>query len=515
DWTDCNDTINAIYTQQHNDTGDVFDHIYSSGYPLRVLIYNGDIDTACNFLGDQWFVEAFAKRHGLATTKNYGEWDFESIIAGYWKRFAGGKLQVDLLTVKGAGHLVPTDRPGPSFQMINAFLNNVSYNSSSPLVVARTPLKPQYQIQAQIAQSVKVNQLRSRTADFVARRSGAKPDGESIAQEIPVPPRQQARYYPDSKLDDLITNLPGLTFQDGFQMYSGFLNATNGTHLHYWLVESERDPANDPIVLWLNGGPGCSSLVGLLTELGPFRPSADGSELLENPYSWNKFANVFFLEAPRAVGYSYNENDPDNIQQYNDDKTADDNAAAVINFFAKFPEYQNRPFYITGESYGGVYIPTLADRILAYVNGGNQNQINFQGVAIGNGILSEYDQLNSAVDLMYFRGIYDRENYEEVAKCCVNNDVWSARTCNFSIYDWQDSAPGYNDTFFKNCQNLVRYLGEELVDGTTNDAYNTYQDCYNGQAGLLQRTGRHAGPAKLLGPTPEEGTQPPQQARGL
>ncbi|KAK0407393.1 hypothetical protein QR680_019175 [Steinernema hermaphroditum] len=487
DWTDCNDTINAIYTQQHNDTGAVFDHIYSSGYPLRVLIYNGDIDTACNFLGDQWFVEAFAKRHNLQTTKKYGEWDFESVIAGYWKRFSGGKVQVDLLTVKGAGHLVPTDRPGPAFQMINAFLNDVTYNTTSSLTVGRTPLKQQFQVQAQIAQSVKINSLRSRTANFIARKAGRVSE-ENIVTEIPSMPKMEARSYPDSKQDDLITNLPGVTFKTGFQMYSGFLNATNGTHLHYWLVESERDPANDPIVLWLNGGPGCSSLVGLLTELGPFRPSADGSELLENPYSWNKFANVFFLEAPRAVGYSYNENDPDNKLTFTDDMTADDNAAAVVNFFAKFPEYQNRPFYITGESYGGVYIPTLADRILAYVNAGNQNKINFQGVAIGNGILSEYDQLNSAVDLMYFRGVYDRENFEAVAQCCVGNDLWSATPCNFSYYDTQDK----NDPFFQNCQNLVQYLGEELVDGTTNDAYNTYQDCYNGKVGTLGNNQRSA-----------------------
>ncbi|TKR81558.1 hypothetical protein L596_015409 [Steinernema carpocapsae] len=484
-WQDCNDEINEQYIQQHNDTGSVFDHIAYTGYPLRVLIYNGDIDTACNFLGDQWFVETFAKRSGLNEVKKYGEWDFESVIAGYWKRYNGGSLQVDLLTVKGAGHLVPMDRPGPAFQMFNAFLNNVTYNATTSLSVGRTPLKPQYQVKAQIADSVKVSKLRSRTANFIERRNGNF-QKSLVAQASEPQLTQNAYNYPSSKEDDLIKDLPGLTYEAGFKMYSGFLDATKGTHLHYWLVESERDPANDPIVLWLNGGPGCSSIVGLMTELGPFRPSADGSELLENPYSWNKFANVFFLEAPRAVGYSYNENDPNNTVLFTDDSTADDNAAAVINFFAKFSEYQNRPFFITGESYGGVYIPTLTDRLLAYVNAGNKNQINFQGVAIGNGILSEYDQRNSAVDLMYFRGIYDRHYFEEVAQCCVSPNPMAPVPCNFSMYDYLENPPaGMNLTFFNRCKELVDYLGGDLVDGTTNDAYNTYQDCYNGQVGTL------------------------------
>lgn len=90
---------------------------------------------------------------------------------------------------------------------------------------------------------------------------------------------------------DKIVNLPGLTFNPGFDHYSGYLNASTDGYQHYlfyWLVLSQNDYQNDPIVLWLNGGPGCSSLGGFMTELGPFHPNKDGATLYENVFSWNK-----------------------------------------------------------------------------------------------------------------------------------------------------------------------------------------------------------------------------------
>ena len=76
---------------------------------------------------------------------------------------------------------------------------------------------------------------------------------------------------------DLITNLPGLTFATNYSQYSGYLSLQNGHNLHYWFVESQNDPSTDPLVLWLNGGPGCSSLDGLLYELGPFHVYPNGT----------------------------------------------------------------------------------------------------------------------------------------------------------------------------------------------------------------------------------------------
>lgn len=81
-----------------------------------------------------------------------------------------------------------------------------------------------------------------------------------------------------------------------------------------------------------------------------------------NPYSWNNNANVIYLESPGGVGYSTLGNNPN----WNDGETAEVNLQFLIKFFQGFSEYRKSPFYIAGESYAGVYIPTLAKSILNY-----------------------------------------------------------------------------------------------------------------------------------------------------
>ena len=94
-------------------------------------------------------------------------------------------------------------------------------------------------------------------------------------------------------------------------MYSGYLDIpeSQGRSLHFIFVSSQRDLETDPVVLWANGGPGCSSLLGFSFETGPFVFLNDGDKNLSfNPYSWNKVANMLYLEFPAGVGFSlYNE----------------------------------------------------------------------------------------------------------------------------------------------------------------------------------------------------------------
>ena len=134
------------------------------------------------------------------------------------------------------------------------------------------------------------------------------------------------------------------------QLYSGYVSAgTNKAH-HYVYSESLRDPVNDDLVIWFNGGPGCSSMEGAFSESGLYhiKEFSDPQVLEVNPWSWNNITNNLFIESPAGVGYSYCTSA--NGCNHDDNSTAADNLAAVVAFFAAYPELQKSKFWITGES---------------------------------------------------------------------------------------------------------------------------------------------------------------------
>ena len=180
-----------------------------------------------------------------------------------------------------------------------------------------------------------------------------------------------------------------------FNQFSGYLNL-NGTkkNIHYWLVESELNSNTAPLIFWTNGGPGCSGLIGFMTEQGPFRPTKDGNIEL-NQWSWNKIANMVFLEQPVGVGFSYSDNSDD--YRIGDDQAAKDNLQTILEFLVRFPQFANSPLYITSESYGGHYMPELALEIINY-NKNTNTKINFQGVGVGNPYVDYYSGVGAQME---------------------------------------------------------------------------------------------------------------------
>ncbi|CAB9504183.1 Carboxypeptidase Y homolog A [Seminavis robusta] len=226
-------------------------------------------------------------------------------------------------------------------------------------------------------------------------------------------------------LGDLVDYLPGYG-RPPTPQFSGFLNATagcdtatngNGCYLHYWLALAEEDPWNKPTILWLNGGPGSSSILGFLQELGPLLMNATGG-LMDNPYGWTKVANVFALEAPVGVGYSYCENQKKGTVCKNTDKfTASASRAAMVDFFQdKFPELGQNDFFIVGESYAGVYIPTLTKEILDHA----AEQVPLKGIAVGDPCTDNTAQQDSMDSLWYgFKyGLVDEQTYDLLWNKC-------------------------------------------------------------------------------------------------
>uniref|UniRef100_A0AC34RM70 Carboxypeptidase n=1 Tax=Panagrolaimus sp. JU765 TaxID=591449 RepID=A0AC34RM70_9BILA len=219
---------------------------------------------------------------------------------------------------------------------------------------------------------------------------------------------------------DEIKSLPGLNFDINFKHYSGFLNASETRVLHYWFVESQNDPEKDPLMFWFNGGPGCSSLLGLLTELGPYFVNDDGVTLRKNPNSWNKFASIVFLESPYGVGYSYKTGEEDTSSS--DDISAKENYAAIQHFFKLHPKFQNHPTYIFGESYAGIYVPMLALEIIE-----GSTPINLQGIGIGNGLVKS--DIDTVFPFYYWHGMIDESNWQGLQSACCGS---YANACNYS-----------------------------------------------------------------------------------
>ncbi|PAA65209.1 hypothetical protein BOX15_Mlig001439g2 [Macrostomum lignano] len=218
-----------------------------------------------------------------------------------------------------------------------------------------------------------------------------------------------------------VEELPRLLFRPNFTQYSGYLTSSSGSggsrRLFYWLVESSHvDAATAPLVLWMNGGPGCSSVGGLLMTNGPFLAN-DRAELERNDFAWNRLANVLYIDSPSGVGLSepgptdpteLNDNattrlnlgallhfyslepGPTDPTELNDNATTRLNLGALLHFYSLFPEYRGRAFYIAGESYAGIYIPLLASAI---IDGGHwPSLINLKGIAVGNGLHMPYNK---------------------------------------------------------------------------------------------------------------------------
>ncbi|XP_060217277.1 serine carboxypeptidase 1-like [Lycium barbarum] len=186
-----------------------------------------------------------------------------------------------------------------------------------------------------------------------------------------------------SKEDDKISKLTGQPSGVNFDQYSGYVtvDADAGRALFYYFTESTQDSTNKPLVLWLNGGPGCSSFGnGGMAELGPFRVNNDGKTLWLNEFAWNNVANILFLESPAGVGFSYSNRSSDYVT--GDKRTSEDSYTFLINWMERFPEYKNREFYIAGESYAGHYVPQLAQLILSHKKTDPHHVINLQGIAV-------------------------------------------------------------------------------------------------------------------------------------
>lgn len=86
--------------------------------------------------------------------------------------------------------------------------------------------------------------------------------------------------------------------------YTGWLDI-GSRHLFFWYAQSRSSPSSDPLLLWLTGGPGGSSMVGMMQELGPCLINEHANGTTFNPHAWNARTNLLFVDQPAGVGFSY------------------------------------------------------------------------------------------------------------------------------------------------------------------------------------------------------------------
>lgn len=192
--------------------------------------------------------------------------------------------------------------------------------------------------------------------------------------------------------DDRVHSLPSLAGGKlTGPLFAGYLDVED-RHYFYIFAPSVREPAKDPLVLWSNGGPGCSSVgEGIWMETGPYQVSNEQLGIRPAPYSWNRVASMLYIEHPVGVGFSYADN-TSRYQHLDDATEADDLMRALQQFVDRFPEYAPtsdaavRPLYLAGESYAGEYVPHLAHRIATMDAAGLGATL--RGFAVGNPVFN-------------------------------------------------------------------------------------------------------------------------------
>ncbi|KAB2620011.1 serine carboxypeptidase-like 50 [Pyrus ussuriensis x Pyrus communis] len=207
---------------------------------------------------------------------------------------------------------------------------------------------------------------------------------------------------------------------------SGYLpvNSTSGSAIFYTFYEAQNlttDVSKVPLLIWLQGGPGCSSMLANFYELGPWRVNfnkhpSDPLALEPNSATWNRIFGLIFLDNPIGTGFSIAANSAEIPRDQH--SVAIHLFAAITKFIELDPAFKTRPMYITGESYAGKYVPAIGHYILkrnAELPAGSKG-VNLQGVAIGDGLTDPIIQVNThAVDAFY-SGLINEKQRRQLEK---------------------------------------------------------------------------------------------------
>ncbi|CAF1209501.1 unnamed protein product [Rotaria sp. Silwood1] len=282
-------------------------------------------------------------------------------------------------------------------------------------------------------------------------------------------------YIEQGKIDEAknLSLVKLLPFQQ--QSYSGYLtvNKEYNSNMFFWFfpAQNENKP-NTPIILWLQGGPGSSSLFGLFTEIGPIYIDINGNIQLRQ-ITWNKNYHLIFIDNPVGTGFSFTLNEQGYARTQED--IARDLYSTLIQFFQIYQNYQINPFYITGESYAGKYVPSITYKI--HIE--NQNpqvkiKINLKGMTIGNGLCDPINQYMYG-DFLYQIGLIDQTQkaYVDLQTALMRYAIEQEQYLDaFHLFDTLLNGDLLNTTsYFYNVTGIKNYFNYLLTNTPEDQSY--------------------------------------------
>ncbi|XP_010472298.1 PREDICTED: serine carboxypeptidase-like 10 isoform X1 [Camelina sativa] len=219
--------------------------------------------------------------------------------------------------------------------------------------------------------------------------------------------------------------LPGFEGPLPFELETGYIGIGEEENIQvfYYFIKSEKNPKEDPLLLWLDGGPGCSSLGGLLFENGPLALKSEvyngiTPSLVSTTYSWTKMANIIYLDQPVGAGFSYSRTPIGKTSDTIEVKRIHD---FLQKWLSKHPQFISNSFYVTGDSYSGMIVPALVQEI----SKGNyiccKPPINLQGYVLGNPITYAEHEKNYRIPFAYGMSLISDELYESMKRTCKGN----------------------------------------------------------------------------------------------
>ncbi|KAL2229651.1 UNVERIFIED_CONTAM: Serine carboxypeptidase-like 26 [Sesamum indicum] len=249
--------------------------------------------------------------------------------------------------------------------------------------------------------------------------------------------------------NDRIMKLPHQPSTPTISQFSGYItvNEAHGRALFYWFFQAQSQPNKKPLLLWLNGGPGCSSIgYGAAVELGPLRVAKKGAALEFNPHSWNKEANLLFVESPIGVGFSYTNTSSD-FDDIDDRFVAEDTYNFLVRWLKRFPQFKDHEFFISGESYAGHYVPQVAE--LVHERNKKREKypyINLKGFIVGNPETNDYFDYKGLLEYAWSHSVVSDQDYKK-----------ARRACNFKLENWSTACVDAMTTVFDRYKEIDIY----------------------------------------------------------